>query len=152
MIEGVTFKDLISFPDERGYFREIIRNNDLFANEGILQISHSLVYSGVVKAWHAHVTQTQWNYVVNGLIYVALHDLRKDSPTHGITMTFLTGDHQKKIIYKFPPGVAHGYRCIEGPMNIIYFTSGTYDLKDEIRIEHDNEEIGFDWINTFKIK
>lgn len=152
MIKGVVIKDLITYPDERGFFRELIRDTDDFAEEGIGQTSHSLVYAGVVKAWHAHVHQSQWNYVVNGLIYVALHDMRKDSETFGETNTFLCGDHQKQIIYKFPPGVAHGYKCIAGPMNIIYFTSGIYDLSDEVRIEHDDKEIGFDWINLFKIK
>ena len=152
MIKGVEFKDLVTFPDERGFFRELIRETDPFAQEQIGQTSHSLVYAGVVKAWHAHTKQTQWNYVVTGLIYVALHDRRKDSETYGETMTFLAGDHQKTSIYKFPPGVAHGYRCIAGPMNIIYFTSGIYDLEDEVRIEHDDKEIGFDWLNPFKIK
>jgi len=152
MIEGVEFKDLITYPDERGFFRELIRNTDSFAKEEIGQISHSLVYAGVVKAWHVHVEQIQWNYVVNGLSYVALHDLRKDSPTYRETITFLTGDYQKKIIYKFPPGVAHGYKCIDGPMNIIYFTSDIYDLNDELRIAYDDKEIGFNWINPFAIK
>jgi dTDP-4-dehydrorhamnose 3,5-epimerase len=152
MIEGVAFKELVTFSDERGFFRELIRDTDEFSSEGIGQISHSLVYPGVVKAWHAHKVQSQWNYVVNGLIYVALHDLRKESATYGQTMTFLTGDNQAKKIYKFPPGVLHGYKCIHGPMNIIYFTSGIYDTNDEVRIEHDDKEIGFDWINTFKIK
>ncbi|MCK9403278.1 MAG: dTDP-4-dehydrorhamnose 3,5-epimerase family protein [Chitinophagaceae bacterium] len=152
MIEGVVFKNLVTYPDERGYFRELIRNSDAFVHEDIGQISHSLVYAGVVKAWHAHKEQAQWNYVISGLIYVALHDLRKHSSTYGETMTFLSGNDQNKIIYKFPPGVLHGYKCIDGPMNIIYVTSGIYDINDEIRIEHNDPEIGFDWINTFKIK
>jgi dTDP-4-dehydrorhamnose 3,5-epimerase len=152
MIEGVEFKDLKHFPDERGFFCELIRDTDGIAVEKIGQISHSLVYPGIVKAWHAHVEQTQWNYVVNGLIYVALHDMRKSSATFKQTMTFLVGDNHNKMIYKFPPGVAHGYKCMHGPMNIIYFTSDVYDLKDEIRIDHNDQEIGFDWINTFKIK
>lgn len=151
MINGVEFKELITYPDHRGFFREILRNSDSTAKEGIGQISHSLVHTGVVKAWHAHKKQTQWNYVVSGTIYVALHDLRKESSTFGKTMTFLSGSNQKSSIYKFPKGVAHGYKCVEGPMNIIYFTSGEYDLDDEIRIKHDDESIGFDWINPFEI-
>ncbi len=152
MIEGVIIEKLISHKDQRGYFIELLRSKNNIAQEGIGQISHSLVYGGVVKAWHAHKYQTQWNYVVNGLIYVGLYDNRKDSKTYGKTMTFLAGDNQEKIIYKFPPGVLHGYKCIDGPMNIIYITSGEYDLDDEIRINHDDENIGFDWINTFRIK
>ena len=45
------------------------------------------------------------------------------------------------------PGVAHGYHCLQGPMNIIYVTSGTYDLEDEVRIPHDDAEIGYHWNN-----
>lgn len=151
MINGVEFKELITYPDYRGFFRELLRNSDSTAKEGIGQISHSLVHTGVVKAWHAHKMQTQWNYVLSGTIYVALHDLRKDSSTFGKTMTFLSGSNQKSSIYKFPNGVAHGYKCVEGPMNIIYFTSGEYDLDDEIRIKHDDVSIGFDWLNPFEI-
>jgi dTDP-4-dehydrorhamnose 3,5-epimerase len=152
MIEGVEFKKIISHIDERGYFRELLRKEDKILVEGLGQTSHSLVYSGVVKGWHGHVYQTQLNYVVNGLIYVALYDSRINSSTYKQIMTFLVGDNQDSQIYKFPPGVLHGYKCISGPMNIIYFTSGQYDLLDEIRVDHDDQEIGFDWINTFKIK
>jgi dTDP-4-dehydrorhamnose 3,5-epimerase len=152
MIEGVEFKSIISHVDERGYFRELIRKDDKILTEGLGQVSHSLVYSGVIKGWHGHEYQTQWNYVVNGLIFVALFDARKNSSTYKKTITFLVGDFQESQIYKFPPGVLHGYKCISGPMNIIYFTSGQYDLKDEIRVEHNNQDIGFDWINNSKIK
>ena len=152
MIKDVTITSITSHSDERGFFREVLRSTNLTGDETIGQISHSLVFSGVTKAWHAHKVQTQWNYVASGLIYVALHDLREDSETKGETMTFLTGDNQSPIIYKFPPGVAHGYKCINGPMNIIYVTSGIYDLNDEIRIPHDSESIGFNWIDLFEIK
>lgn len=152
MIDGVIIEKLNPHNDERGFFNEILRNKELISKEGIGQISHSLVYNGVVKAWHAHKYQTQWNYVVNGLIYVALYDQRPDSNSFGKMMTFLTGDNHDKIMYKFPPGVLHGYKCINGPMNIVYITSGIYDLEDEIRIKYDDKDIAFDWINTFKIK
>lgn len=146
MIEGVSLKELVSYSDERGFFREIARNSENTLEEGVGQISHSLVYQGVIKAWHYHNFQTQWNYVVNGLIRVALYDLRKNSSTYKELMVFLVGDNQPSIMYKFPPGVAHGYKCLNGPMNIIYITSGIYDLNDEGRISFDDKEIGYDWL------
>lgn len=98
MIEGVEFKNIISHVDERGFFRELLRIDDKILGDSLGQISHSLVYSGVIKGWHGHVYQTQWNYVVNWLIYVALYDLRKESATFGQVMTFLAGDnHEKRI-------------------------------------------------------
>ena len=36
--------------------------------------------------------------------------------------------------YVFKPGVLHGYQSVKGPVNIMYGTSGFYDLSDEIRI------------------
>lgn len=148
MIEGVEIYDIVSHNDERGFFRELLKLNNPFTKEGLAQVSHSLVYTGVIKAWHAHKNQTQWNYVLNGLIMVALHDLRENSKSFGKTITFLSGDNQSPIIYKFPSGVAHGYKCINGPMNIIYVTSGVYDELEEIRIKHDDKKINFDWLIT----
>jgi dTDP-4-dehydrorhamnose 3,5-epimerase len=145
MIEGVVFKDLVTHNDERGFFREVIRSTDEFFGAGFGQLSHSLVNTGVLKAWHAHREQWQWNYVVSGLIKVALHDTRPESPTYRQTMEFEVGDEQPSRVYAFPPGVAHGYRCLVGPMQIIYVTSGTYDLDDEVRIDHDDAQIGYDW-------
>ena len=152
MIEGVEFNNIISHVDTRGFFREIIRTNEDYTSEGVSQISHSLVYSGVIKAWHSHKNQTQWNYILNGLIFVALIDLRINSKTYKESMTFLAGEYQNTFSYKFPPGIAHGYKCLNGPMNIIYFTSGVYDLNDEIRIDINDNRIDFDWDKITPIK
>ena len=152
MINGVEFKNIESHTDERGFFRELVKTNTPFTGEGLGQLSHSLVYTGIIKAWHSHSVQTQWNYVLNGTIFVALHDLRKDSSTFRKTITFLAGENRKPFLYKFPPGVAHGYKCINGPMNIIYVTSGQYDINDEIRIPYDDSNINFDWHNISNIK
>ena len=146
MIEGVTIMELESHIDERGFFRELLRVEEDFQPGDIGQLSHSLVNKGVLKAWHLHRIQSQWNYVTCGLIKVALHDTRQKSPTYRQTIEFLTGDDQPPKAYFFPPGVAHGYRCLEGPMHIIYVTSGIYDLSDEVRIPHDDPEIGYDWL------
>ncbi len=146
MIDGVVFKDLVTHADERGFFREVIRATDVVFKTGFGQMSHSLVNTGVVKAWHAHKVQTQWNYVALGLIQVALHDTRVNSPTFRETMEFLAGDNQREQVYGFPPGVAHGYRCLRGPMHIIYVTSGMYDLSEEVRIPHDDPAIGYEWM------
>ena len=145
MIDGVIIKELVTHSDERGFFREIIRVTDDFFKKGFGQLSHSLVYPGVIKAWHAHKFQEQWNYVVVGLLKVVLYDLRPDSPTFREKTEFFAGDNQLAQVYYFPAGVLHGYKCINGPMHIIYVTSGVYDLADEVRILHDDQSIGHDW-------
>jgi len=150
VIEGIIIKEIESHIDKRGFFREILRVNEDFQSADIGQISHSLVYKGVLKAWHLHKIQSQWNYVTCGLIKVALHDTRKKSSTYRETIEFLTGENQTPKAYFFPAGVAHGYICLKGPMHIIYVTSGVYDISDEVRIPHDDPEIGYDWLKERK--
>uniref|UniRef100_A0A7V3J9F3 Spore coat protein n=1 Tax=candidate division CPR3 bacterium TaxID=2268181 RepID=A0A7V3J9F3_UNCC3 len=152
MIEGVIFKELKTYLDERGYFREIIRKNDEIFKEGFGQWSVSCMYPGVIKAWHIHKKQTDWWYVQSGLIKVALYDARKDSPTHGQLQEILMGDNQTPIVLKVPPGVAHGCKCINGPALLFYVTLNVYDPDDEGRIKHDDPVIGYDWLKGAVIK
>jgi dTDP-4-dehydrorhamnose 3,5-epimerase len=151
-IHGVEFKELVSHSDERGFFRELIRKTDDFFKEGFGQLSYSNVNHGVVKAWHLHKVQTQWTYILKGSAKIALHDCRKNSKTFGKTMEFLLGENHPLMIYKFPPGVAHGYKCIDGPMLVLYITSGIYDVNDEERKAHDDKEIAYDWLKNSEIR
>ena len=146
VIDGVVIKELVTHVDERGFFREIIRVTDDFFSEGFGQWSHSLMYPGVIKAWHVHQRQVDWWYVANGVVKVALHDTRPNSPTYRQTMEFLLGDNQPAWVVRIPPGVAHGCKCISGPANLFYVTSQTYDPADEGRIPHDDPAIGYDWL------
>jgi dTDP-4-dehydrorhamnose 3,5-epimerase len=143
MIDGIVIKALKTHEDERGFFREIFRFSEEYNEVSVGQLSHSLVNEGVIKGWHGHKVQSQWNYVVTGLIRVALYDNRANSPTHKETMEFFVGDGHESCAYFFPPGVLHGYKCLKDPMHIIYVTSGVYDLSDEIRLDFDDLEIRF---------
>lgn len=145
MIDGVLLKDLTTHPDERGFFREIIRSSDPFFAEGFGQWSHSLMHAGVAKAWHIHKIQIDWWYVAAGVLKVALHDTRPGSPTFRQTDVLLMGDNHPARVLRVPPGVAHGCKCLAGPAHLFYITSRIYDPADEGRIPHDDPAIGFDW-------
>jgi dTDP-4-dehydrorhamnose 3,5-epimerase len=145
MIEGVEIKDLVTHPDERGFFREIIRVTDGFFGEGFAQFSHSLMYAGVAKAWHIHKTQVDWWYVPVGNIKVGLSDRRKESGSFGQTEVVFLGENYGARVLRIPPGVAHGCKVLGGQAHLLYITSNTYDPQEEGRIPHDDPEIGFDW-------
>ena len=146
MIEGVEIKDLVTHVDGRGFFREIVRVTDDLFSAGFGQWSHSLMYQGVIKAWHWHSKQTDWWYVVSGVLRVGLCDMRKDSPTYKETMDFLMGDNQGAQVIKIPTGVAHGCKAVQGPVHLLYLTSHVYDPDDERRIAFDDPDIEFDWL------
>jgi dTDP-4-dehydrorhamnose 3,5-epimerase len=152
MIDGVIVKELVTHADERGFFREIIRITDDFFSEGFGQWSHSVMYHGVVKAWHIHKKQIDWWYVAAGVLKVVLHDTRPESTTYRDTMELFMGDNQPASILRVPLGVAHGCKCISGPAHLFYVTSIVYDPSDEGRIAHDDQQIGYDWLKLPRIK
>ena len=141
-IQDVAIKQLATHVDERGFFREVIRETDPFF-ERFGQWSHSLMYAGTAKAWHVHERQTDWWYCI-GALKVALFDRRRDSPTRGRLMEFFMGDRYGATCLKIPHGVAHGCRALE-LTHLLYVTSSVYDASDEGRIAHDDPEIGYDW-------
>src|SRR4030081_1831409 len=134
-IDGVVLKELVTHADERGFFREVIRETDDFFDH-FGQWSHSHMHPGTAKAWHIHQRQTDWWYVI-GAVKVALYDTREGSPTKGKLMEFLMGDRN-------PPCVAHGCRALE-LSHLLYITSSVYSPEDEGRIPHDDATIGYDW-------
>ena len=148
MIKDVEIKELKTHADERGFFREIIRETDGFF-EHFGQWSHSLMYAGSAKAWHHHRLQTDWWYAI-GSLKVALYDLRPDSPTSGELVELFLGDRFARCL-KIPPGVAHGCRALE-LSHLIYVTSSVYDPGDEGRLPHDDPKIGYDWTAWPEIK
>ncbi len=144
-IEGVEVLRLATFPDRRGFFREICRTDDPFFAPGVAQFSHSLMHSGVVKAWHLHRLQTDWWYVGSGVVLLGLCDLREASSTYRAVDEILLGDHQAAVCVKIPPGVAHGCRALQGPASLFYLQDRAYDPDDVVKLPLDHPEIDFDW-------
>jgi dTDP-4-dehydrorhamnose 3,5-epimerase len=152
LIDGLMIKELVRHKDERGYFEEIIRVTDDFFKEGFAQLSRSLMYHGVIKAWHIHKTQIDWWYVTKGTLKVAVCDMREESPTYKTINEFYLGDFGDDIVLRIPPGVAHGCKVMSDTAELVYVTSGTYNPDEEGRIAHDDPEIGYDWLKMPPIK
>ena len=152
LIQGVVVKKLLRHKDERGYFEELIRYDDDFFREGFGQLSHSYMFSGVIKAWHIHATQVDWWYCCRGDLKVVLCDLRKNSPTGKLINEFHIGVNSENIIIKIPPGVAHGCKAVGESAELFYVTSGVYNPDEEGRLAHDDPKIGYDWLKTPQIK
>jgi dTDP-4-dehydrorhamnose 3,5-epimerase len=145
-IHDVVVKELITRSDDRGYFREILREDDnLLRHFG--QTSITKTYPGVIKAFHWHNHQDDIWYVASGMARVVLHDRREGSPTKGVTQVVYAGEDNPVIIL-IPSGIAHGYQVLGNqPVILFYHVTKAYDPKepDEERIPFDDPEIGFDW-------
>ncbi len=150
-IEGVIIKSLIRHPDDRGYFEEILRDDDnLLRRFG--QASLSMSYPGVIKAFHYHERQDDLWFFPVGSAQVVLYDARESSLTRGITQVLYPGQDNPLLIV-IPVGVVHGYRVLgHQPLMIVYFTTESYVARDpdEKRIPWDDATIGFDWTTQYR--
>lgn len=150
-IEGVIVKTLKRHPDDRGFFQEILRDDDhLLRRFG--QASLSMSYPGVIKAFHYHERQDDLWFFPVGSAQVVLYDMREDSPTQGITQVLYPGDANPQLIV-IPVGVVHGYRVLGNqPLMIVYFTTESYvpSNPDEKRLAWNDATIDFDWSTAFR--
>jgi dTDP-4-dehydrorhamnose 3,5-epimerase len=145
-IHDVVIKKLITHPDDRGYVREVLRDDDNLL-ERFGQTTVTRTYPGVIKAFHWHKRQDDVWYVAQGMARVVMHDLRKDSPTHGETQVVFAGE-DNPVLIMIPRGVAHGYQVLgDTPVLLFYHVTQSYnpDDPDEERISFDDPLIGFDW-------
>lgn len=144
MIQGVVVTPLKTLPDDRGYFREITRLNDS-PLKPCAQISATVSYPGIIKAFHYHNTQDDLWYCASGMIQAVLYDRREDSSTYKETQVVPLGDQAPQTLF-IPHGVVHGYKVLGTTSALVmYATSHVYDPDDELRIAHDDKEINFDW-------
>jgi dTDP-4-dehydrorhamnose 3,5-epimerase len=150
-IDGMVAKDLVRYPDERGFFQEIIRASDPFFSS-FAQLSWCRRRTGTITAWHIHPDQWDWWFVPHGVMKAVLHDLREGSPTRGNTFEIYLGENTTEKVLAIPNGVAHGYKVIEGPLELFYVTSREYDREhpappqgQEGRLPYDDPSIGYDW-------
>jgi dTDP-4-dehydrorhamnose 3,5-epimerase len=146
MIEGVKVKELKVIPDDRGSLMEMFRSDDPdFQKFG--QVYMTMVYPGVVKAWHYHKKQTDHFVCVSGMAKVALYDDREGSPTRGETNTFVIGWQRQRMVI-IPPGVYHGFTPAgPDPAHIVNIPTELfdYDEPDEFRKPANDPEIGYVW-------
>lgn len=153
LLDGVQIKPVSLWPDDRGHFLEVQRvGHGLAATFPMetTQVSATMTYPGVVKAFHYHCRQYDCWTVVKGMLQVALADLRTTSRTFGQRNTLYVGEKRPWQVL-IPPGVAHGYKVIgEEAAVLIYVTSRFYDPADEHRIPFDDPGINYDWETQFK--
>ena len=153
LIDGVRVQRYDLWPDDRGYFLEVIRMKQGLAASFVsetTQVSAALSYPGTIKAFHFHKHQTDLWVPMNGVFQVALVDLRPDSATFGLKNTLYVGSLRTWQIL-IPPGVGHGYKVVgEASGTLVYVTNQLYNPQDEGRIAYNDSSIQYDWETQHK--
>ena len=154
LIAGVSVERYDLWPDDRGYFLEVVRMKQGLVAQAFVaestQVSSAVSYPGTIKAFHFHRRQTDLWVPMAGMFQVALVDLREGSPTFGRKNTMYLGALRPWRLL-IPPGVGHGYKVIgEGPGVLVYVTNRLYDPQDEGRILYNDPAIQYDWETQHK--
>lgn len=141
-IDGVILRPLTRHDDSRGGFVETYRQ-EWFDGPPMLQGNRSDSVAGVVRGLHFHHKQADYWVCLRGRLVVCLHDLRKSSPTCGMTQSVeLNGDSSLGVY--IPPGVVHGFGALEAS-TLTYLVDHYYDGSDEFGVRYDDPQIAFDW-------
>ncbi|MDD4351817.1 MAG: dTDP-4-dehydrorhamnose 3,5-epimerase family protein [Candidatus Gracilibacteria bacterium] len=162
-LEGVEILDLKPWADERGFFLELSRKQvtdkgnpaqaplvefwqEVDLNKAQWSMSQ-VDAEAYIKGLHYHLKQTDiWFCPAPSKLKVVLLDAREDSKTAGQTQTVILGKDNFKLL-KIPPGVAHGYKALTNPANLIYCTTVPFNPSDpdEYRIAWDHEKVRDLW-------
>ncbi len=158
MLPGVRIKEIKKFPDERGSFAEIFREDwsDLIESEdNIIQVNLSYSYPGMIRAWHRHHRgQVDYFITVRGATKICAYDDTEKSPTRGNLDEIISSEEKIQCV-RIPGYYYHGFKSIGSePALVVYLTTKLYDYKnpDEERRPWNDQTIinprtnkPFDW-------
>ena len=150
-IDGAWVADSPIWNDERGFFREWFKSEDIKAATGrdfvIEQANISLSSAGTLRGIHYSIAprgQAKWITCVSGSIQDVIVDIRPDSKTFGQWMDVeLKGDSGKAVLIS--EGLGHGFLAVEDNTAVAYLVSTPFSPTDEFEINPLDEKIGIKW-------
>lgn len=149
-IPEVVLIETRTWPDNRGYFREVFKAS-VFAAPGLPahfaqdNLSHSV--RGVLRGLHYQknpVAQGKYVSVVHGEIYDVAVDLRRGSPTYGRWVGVELSAASGRALY-VPPGFAHGFCVLSETASVLYKVTTEWNGALEAGVRWDDPEIGITW-------
>ena len=127
MLEGVKIHDIKKFPDERGFFTEILRQDwkDFLGEEWIAQANLSYSYPSIIRAWHRHLQgQIDYFIAVKGAMKICAYDEKTKQLDE-----IIASEHKLQIV-RIPGHYWHGTKTIGNePSLTVYFVTKLYDYK-----------------------
>ena len=133
-----------NFKDQRGYFKEIIRENKLKKKFPFLVMSYSK--QNVVRGLHIQTKNSQGKFVtaIKGKIFDVAIDLRKNSKTFGKVYSCILSEKNTKSIF-IPEGFAHGFQALEKENYVIYSCTKYREKNSEVTIDIYDKDLNIKW-------
>lgn len=148
-IPGLLIVEGKAFPDERGYFMESYREDDI-KGAGIprlVQDNLSRTHKGWVRGLHYQRHPSAIGKLircVSGRIWDVAVDIRKDSPTFGKWAGLELSDEGNTMLW-VPEGFAHGFVALSDEADVQYKVSGYWVPADDRGILWNDPAVGISW-------
>ena len=150
-LEGVVICEPKIHADERGYFVETFRLDELekFTQKkwNFIQDNESLSQKGVLRGLHFQLppfAQSKLLRVIRGRVLDVALDIRKNSPTFGeFVAVELSGENKRQIL--LPQGFAHGFLVLENDTIFAYKVDNYYSKECDRGILWNDSKIAINW-------
>lgn len=149
-LPGVLILEPKVFTDERGFFTESYNKNTFKAATGIdtefVQDNHSRSQKGTLRGLHLQLENAQDKLVrvTRGEVFDVAVDVRKDSPTFGVSVCINLSESNFKQLY-VPAGYAHGFLVLSDEAEFQYKCTNFYDPTSERSVAWDDPELNIPW-------
>jgi dTDP-4-dehydrorhamnose 3,5-epimerase len=159
-IKGIWLAESPVWSDDRGFFREWFKSEDIKnitgKDFGIEQANISLSSAGTLRGIHYSVAQrgqAKWITCVSGSIQDVVVDIRPNSPTFGKWIEVqLSGDSGEAVL--IGEGLGHGFLAMQDNTTVAYLVTTPFSQTDEFGINPLDQKIGINWrmeLNDLKI-
>ena len=150
-IEGAWLAESPIWADERGFFREWFKREDILEATGIdfsfQQANISKNNKGVIRGIHYSLVpegQAKWVTCISGEILDVIVDIRPDSLTFGkVEYVDLRGDEGRSVL--IGRGLGHGFISLKEETSVSYLLSSPYNPEFEFEIQPTDPELGINW-------
>ncbi len=150
-IEGAWLAESPVWSDDRGFFREWFKSEDVKAatsrDFGIEQANISLSSQGTLRGIHYSIAprgQAKWVTCVSGSIKDVIVDIRPESKSFGQWIEVeLTGDSGKAVFIS--ESLGHGFVALEDNTAVAYLVSTPFSPTHEFEINPLDEKIAINW-------
>ena len=143
------FKDLLiikskQFYDNRGYFRELIRETKI-KQKFVFNVV-SLSKKNVIRGLHYQGLKPQGKLVsvVKGKILDVAVDFRKKSKTYGKHYKIILSDKNQTSLF-IPAGFAHGFASLDKENIVVYSCTNYRHQKSEDGILWNDKQLKINW-------
>jgi dTDP-4-dehydrorhamnose 3,5-epimerase len=147
---AVKLLQTVSFPDDRGYFMEVYRQDHFHAlgitDQPFIQDNHSRSTKGVIRGLHFQHTQPMAKLmrVTVGTALLVAVDIRKGSPTLGQYVLVEASAENKKQLWA-PPSFARGFCVLSEVAEIQYKCTAIYNKAGESGLRWNDPQINIPW-------